>query len=108
MFPPYSLEIPDMSRKDVWFLGLFAMAYLYLDKLPGAAPEVERRPVGTAPPRRSVALVKLTPHAACPRDLGHPINLRADGALWCHSCDEAFYPHVALWESVMRVPVAAA
>jgi hypothetical protein len=99
-----------MSRKDVWFLGLFAVAYLYLDKLPpSAAAEPGRAPLPAAPPqRRSMALVKVTPHAACPRDLGHPINLRADGALWCHSCDEAFYPAVALWESVMRVPAAAA
>jgi hypothetical protein len=97
-----------MNRKDVWFLGLFAVAYLYLDRLPPIAAEPERAPRPEAPQRRSMALVRVAPHAACPRDLGHPINLRADGALWCHSCDEAFYPGPALWESVLRVPAAAA
>ena len=106
MFPPFSLETPDMSRNDVWFLGLFAVAYLYLDRRPAEQPEAELTP--DAAPRRSMALVKAAPNAACPRDLDHPINLRSDGALWCHSCDEAFYPHVALWESVLRVPAAAA
>lgn len=95
-----------MTRTDACFLGLFAMAYLYLDRTPPAGPAA--RPLPVVRRSRSMALVRVTPHAACPRDLDHPINLRSDGALWCHACDEAFYPQVALWASVMRVPMAAA
>lgn len=84
-----------MNHRDIWFVGLLALAYLYLD---AAAPAVRR-------------LAALEPHSlppldedpdfqpfsfavadACPRDLRHPINLRGDGAKWCLACDEAFYP----------------
>jgi hypothetical protein len=37
----------------------------------------------------------------CPRDPLHPVALRADGAMWCRGCDEAFYPQAAIWSAIM-------
>lgn len=78
-----------MNPRDVWFVGLLALAYLYFDS--------------TAPERRASAGAKVTPlpvpqrapvgpMPVCPRDDAHPVSLRRDGVKWCLACDEAFYP----------------
>lgn len=87
-----------MNHRDVWFVGLLALAYLYLDSPAPAArwSAPHRHRPGPLPPREDPScdtgreasgLAEL-----CPRDLGHVVSVRGDGAKWCHSCDEAFYP----------------
>ncbi|HET8656179.1 MAG TPA: hypothetical protein VFL93_11735 [Longimicrobiaceae bacterium] len=96
-----------MSRNDLWFMGLFALAYLYLDSAPAALPAGEsepapRRPLALLPPPRPI----VVPRGACPRDLTHRVSLRADGAMWCLACDEAFYPHDAVLGEMMGLAAA--
>lgn len=84
-----------MNHRDVWFVGLLALAYLYLD---AAAPAGRRDTMASGPifsPRtRHPARDDLgySFMEACPRDISHTVSLRADGAKWCLACDEAFYP----------------
>jgi len=78
-----------MNPRDVWFVGLLALAYLYFDstasgRRASAGARVTPLPV---PPQRSYG-----PAPICPRDEGHPVSLRRDGVKWCLACDEAFYP----------------
>ena len=75
-----------MNHRDVWFVGLLALAYLYLD---AAAPTGRRQGVA----REAGDVPGGTDGSeACPRDLSHRISLRADGAMWCLACDEGFFP----------------
>jgi hypothetical protein len=48
----------------------------------------------------------VVPRGACPRDLTHRVSLRADGAMWCLACDEAFYPHDAVLGEMMGLAAA--
>jgi hypothetical protein len=84
-----------MNHRDVWFVGLLALAYLYLD----AAAPAARRSFAALPqpplPLSDDAAVDPSGFPAvdgCPRDDSHPVSRREDGAKWCLSCDEAFYP----------------
>lgn len=80
-----------MNSKDLCFLGLLALAYLYLDSGPAGEQPVRRLSVaddaGSAPG-----------DPVCPRDAAHPVSHRGDGALWCRGCDEGFFPVVPGWE----------
>jgi hypothetical protein len=83
-----------MNHRDVWFVGLLALAYLYLD---AAAPATRRQGATRAAggdPRVDDAADAIGVFATegCPRDGSHSISLRADGAMWCLACDEGFFP----------------
>ena len=85
-----------MNHRDVWFVGLLALAYLYLD---AAVPALRRGSLARQPrfePLREADKaeepVAFDVVDACPRDLSHAILMRGDGAKWCLSCDEAFFP----------------
>ena len=83
-----------MSHRDVWFVGLLALAYLYLD---AAAPSARRAGVardsaGPAPAGDAADPFDAFATDSCPRDGSHSISLRADGAMWCLACDEGFFP----------------
>ena len=92
-----------MNHKDLCFLGLIALAYVYLD----ARIEETRAPQAPVPaplpyggiPGTSIVLrptrAVVPREAGCPRDDAHPITRRADGAIWCRGCDEAYYPSTA-------------
>lgn len=75
-----------MNHRDLWFVGLLALAYLYLD---AGTPQGRSSAPRLAPPSDPEG---LTGPDGCPRDLSHPVRRRGDGAKWCLSCDEAFYP----------------
>lgn len=81
-----------MSHRDFCLLGLFALAVVALDTLAVPRPRA-------AEPRRQVA---PPPAEGCPRDRGHRSAGRADGAVWCLHCDEAFYPRAAEWDAALR------
>ena len=105
-----------MNQKDTWFLSLLALAFLYLDSLatPGAMSDDARTPAPSpsdeepgdqsrllpVPVARSLP-ARVVPRDVCPRNQLHAVALRADGAMWCRGCDEAFYPRVAIWDSIM-------
>lgn len=84
-----------MNHRDVWFVGLLALAYLYVD---ASAPPTRRdAPARQRPLPPEAENPVEEPRAwpaveSCPRDLSHVISLRGDGAKWCLACDEAFYP----------------
>ena len=96
-----------MKHKDAWLFGLFALAYLYLDTLaspaPVARPAEERVfvPPADEPPPFPMASLGIVPRDACPRNVAHRVSLRGDGAMWCLSCDEGFYPEITIWGSLM-------
>ncbi|MBW3630318.1 MAG: hypothetical protein KY464_13600 [Gemmatimonadetes bacterium] len=50
--------------------------------------------------------VKVVARDVCPRNELHSVALRADGAMWCRGCDEAFYPQVAIWNVIMNAAAA--
>lgn len=84
-----------MNHRDVWFVGLLALAYLYLDASAPAARREALVPDPPLPPLRDdpgEEILPFTPDVTCPRDLTHTIRVRGDGAKWCLTCDEAFYP----------------
>lgn len=86
-----------MNRRDIWLVGLLALAYIYLDSATPtsrrtAAPASWARP--PADEDGAIDSVAFDDPDACPRDLSHPVSLRADGAKWCLTCDEGFYPAV--------------
>lgn len=98
-------------NKDSLFLGLFALAYLYLDARPASAlpsaeadaadaAEAEELPQQVRAPSRLLP-VRFPARAACPRNHVHAVSLRSDGAIWCLGCDEGFYPQVTIWDSIM-------
>ena len=109
-----------MNQKDGLFLGLLALAYLYVDAT--STPRPMSDDVGTPPSSPSeepadhsrllpVPLVRALPvkrveRDVCPRNPSHAVALRADGAMWCRGCDEAFYPQVTIWDSIMTVVAA--
>src|SRR5687768_17603373 len=110
-----------MNQKDGLFLGLLALAYLYVDATSTPRPMSDDvcSPVPTPSedePREASRLlpvplvralpVKLVPRDVCPRNPLHAVALRADGAMWCRGCDEAFYPQVTIWDSIMAVAAA--
>ena len=110
-----------MNQKDGLFLGLLALAYLYVDatstpramsddvRTPASSPsEEEPRHRSRLPPVPLVRAlpVKLVPRHVCPRNQLHAVALRPDGAMWCRDCDEAFYPQVTIWDSIMTVVAA--
>ena len=109
-----------MNSKDGLFLGLLALAYLYVDatstprpmsddpRTPAPSPSEE--PVDSSrllpvPVPRALP-VKLVPRDVCPRNQLHAVALRPDGAMWCRGCDEAFYPQVTIWDSIMTIVAA--
>ena len=76
-----------MNSKDLCLLGLLALAYLYLDPRSDAAGAGQPLALVGGSARRAADPV-------CPRQAGHPVSRRADGALWCRACDEGFFPRV--------------
>jgi hypothetical protein len=110
-----------MSQKDGWFLGLLALAYLYIDATSRRRPmrDDARIPASSraddelrdpsrflpVPVVRSLP-VKVTPRDVCPRNHLHPVALRPDGAMWCRGCDEAFYPQVTIWDAITSAAAA--
>ena len=97
---------PRMNSKDGWFLGILALAYLYLDLIPTSVSEVDRGRGLTPPGDRDRKpghrpSVERVPSTACPRQDLHLVTIREDGAIWCHPCDEAFYPSGAMWQSLL-------
>lgn len=74
-----------MTNQDLCFLGLLALACRMID-----SPEEGGAP--TAAPDG----------AGCPRGADHETTLRADGALWCLRCDEAFYSRAPEWDAALR------
>ena len=101
-----------MTQNDAWFVGLLALAYLYLDSTPAPRQMSDNEFIpGPVPTDEPVDFSRLLPvHVAdrdvCPRNHLHPVAVRADGAMWCRGCDEAFYPEVVLWESLTQVVAA--
>lgn len=83
-----------MNHRDVWFVGLLALVYLYIDgSAPTAQPVDVAQPQSIPPLPNEPAPVLFAPVTdACPRDLSHQISLRKDGAMWCLGCDEGFFP----------------
>lgn len=67
-----------MNDRDLCFLGLLALACRLSE-----STEEQREP----------------PAAHCPRDPAHAAVVRADGALWCRACDQAFYPTAEEWDA---------
>ena len=109
-----------MNPKDGLFLGLLALAYLYVDatstprpmsddaRIPAPSPSEEpadRSRLLPVPLARALP-VKLVPRDVCPRNQLHAVALRPDGAMWCRGCDEAFYPQVTIWDAVMSAAAA--
>src|SRR5688500_10542342 len=106
-----------MNQKDGLFLGLLALAYLYVDATSTPRPmsdDVRTPPSSPSeePADRSrllpVPLVRALPvksvaRDGCPRNPSHAVALRADGAMWCRGCDEAFYPQVTICDSITTV-----
>lgn len=94
-----------MNHKDVWLLGLFAFAFAYLEaayaRPPAEAEEDEARAPAEELPVFPVASRGVVPRSACPRDLAHRVSLRGDGAMWCMSCDEGFFPQRFIWGTLM-------
>lgn len=81
-----------MNHRDIYFVGLLALVYLYFE---GPGPEMSRgEVVRSLPPLPddSTPPAGLPVTDACPRDLSHQISLRGDGAIWCLACDEGFFP----------------
>ncbi len=85
-----------MNHRDIWFVGLIALACLYLD---AATPALRRGALARRPrlePRgdadNAEDALAFETLEGCPRDLSHAILKRGDGAKWCLSCDEAFFP----------------
>lgn len=110
-----------MNQKDGWFVGLLALAFLYLDPDPTSrtmsddAPTDSAPPAGDDPADRSRLLpvqvaralpVRVDARDVCPRNELHSVALRADGAMWCRGCDEAFYPQVTIWNAIMSAAAA--
>ena len=101
-----------MTQNDAWFVGLLALAYLYLDTPPAPGPMSDNEFIpGPVPIDESVEFSRLLPvpvveRDVCPRNHRHPVAVRPDGAMWCRGCDEAFYPELVLWESLTPVAVA--
>ena len=98
-----------MKHKDSWLLGLFTLAYLYLDtrspSRPPAKPaarmlETQSLSWPEEAPTFPAASLGVVPRSACPRNLTHRVSLRGDGAMWCLACDEGFYPVVTIWGSL--------
>ena len=109
-----------MNEKDGWFLGLLALAFLFLEAASATSMSEDARTPSPAPgedpadrsrllpvPVSRALPVKVVPPEVCPRNALHAIALRADGAMWCRGCDEAFYPQVAIWNTVMSAAAAA-
>jgi hypothetical protein len=73
-----------MSSSDAWFVGGLVIAALLLEAwAPAATREVGRfAPRAPGPP----------PEPRCPRRAGHTVAGRPDGAVWCHDCDEGYFP----------------
>lgn len=104
-----------MNQKDPWILGLLVLAYLCLDSIspprsmtddaqtpaprPADEDSLDSSRLLPVPVARALP-VKVTPSDVCPRNPLHRVALRADGAMWCRGCDEAFYPQFAIWNSV--------
>lgn len=96
-----------MDHKDLCFLGLIALAYVYLEarleeslEAPAPAPAPLRPELAATPATATGAdlFFGVSPapvDPGCPRFADHPISRRADGAIWCRGCDEAFYPSTA-------------
>jgi hypothetical protein len=81
-----------MNHRDVWIVGLLALAYLYLDS---ASPRGRGKiQLAGFAPREDDPVPWLPALAAdgCPRNLSHSVSLRSDGAMWCLGCDEGFFP----------------
>ena len=57
-------------------------------------------------PTKSALPVKRVPRDVCPRNPLHAVAHRADGAMWCRGCDEAFYPQVTIWDAITTVVAA--
>jgi hypothetical protein len=106
-------ELFRMRPKDVWFLGLAALVILSLASPPTdramSEDDLSLRPLPPeADPSRSgeasrrLLPARVVPRAVCPRDALHPVTHRADGAIWCRGCDEAFYPQLAIWKVIMQ------
>ena len=109
-----------MNEKDGWFVGLLALAFLYLDaattprtmsddaRTPSSSPADEssdRSRLLPVPVARALP-VKLAARDVCPRNELQSVSLRADGAMWCRGCDEAFYPEVTIWNAIMNAAAA--
>lgn len=90
----------SMSQKDVYFLGLLALAYVYLDRSGSRTlPPSPRRSLPV--PVRRLLPVPVHPRPGCPKVSAHPVALRPDGAVWCRGCDQAFFPRVPEWDRVL-------
>jgi hypothetical protein len=99
-----------MNRKDLWVMGLLALAYLYLDAQPEAvataAPVEPARPLPVLARARTLLPAHVVPRGVCPRNLMHRVSLRGDGALWCHACDEGFFPEGTILRALTGLAAA--
>lgn len=87
-----------MTHRDVCFLSLLALTYLYLDTY---APRDEAEEGGAGAdtgPAQAVRPSEPSPDR-CPRSPEHTVHLRGDGAKWCRGCDQAFFPTLPEWAS---------
>ncbi len=98
-----------MNPRDTWLIGLLALAYLYLDSTVTPRPMSDSAFRPGPPPgndesgdRSRLLPARVAARDVCPRNQGHRVSLRGDGAMWCRDCDEAFYPQGMIWESIMR------
>ena len=90
-----------MNEKDVYLLGLLALAYFFVDGRADPAPVARRLPAHAAAPAWGPAQPGVVPAGVCPRGIGHPVlHRKHDDAVWCLVCDEAFYPQGAIFASV--------
>lgn len=89
-----------MNQKDIYILGLLALAYAYLDRS-GARTLAPVRIRSLPAPGRRPLPAPVQPRAGCPKVGSHPVALRPDGAVWCRACDQGFFPRVAEWDRIL-------
>lgn len=89
-----------MNQKDLYFLGLLALAYAYLDRSGARTLAPASRRALPGPIRRGLP-APLHVRPECPKVASHPVALRSDGAVCCRACDQGFFPGAPEWDRII-------